>query len=120
MNDHTLEIRATNIGKVFAQYVSCYVYIPKYLIPGNYLVLAKSVNIDGIDHYVCRRQNFSSGEYSGPILPGLSHTWDQDLVANFRTLQFVASKFETISWQAYADNALPSAGKIRVLDLNAV
>ncbi|MBK9927104.1 MAG: ATP-binding protein [Anaerolineales bacterium] len=131
-----LIIRAVNSGKVFAQYVNCFVRIPAPLIPTDelrfdYKNADDFEEIDGVKYVewsksntrrdVLKAEPFGVNQYGtswfDPILPNLSFGWDWDIFEGFDKEKHGDLK---IIWDVYADNAPPQSGHIFVKDIEVV
>ncbi|WP_156525319.1 hypothetical protein [Chloroflexus islandicus] len=130
-----LAIRARNTGRVFAQYVNSFVYVPVELIPEYEREFNYSENdieeVDGIKHVVWSKRNiqrdivktaaFGVHQYGSswfdPILPGLSYTWKWKLTESFDKNKFGNMK---IIWEVYADNAPKKTGSILIREIDII
>lgn len=128
-----LVISAFNSGKVFAQYVNCFVYIPVMLIPTQ-LLRYKFISdddfeeIDGTKYVMWSKSNtrrdvikaetFGANQYGSswfdPILPNLAFTWERDIFEGFDKEKHGDLK---IIWEVYADNAPPQKGQTFIRDI---
>jgi hypothetical protein len=131
-NIYTLIVRARNTGKVFAQYVNSFIYVPIQLLSTNTVKgwgANRKVKIDDRDYLEYYEENTqrdvigSKGfeiQYGpsrfDPVLPGLSHKWE---IALKRDLDHFERDDLVIKWTTYADNAAPSDGETRVKDIKA-
>jgi len=131
-----LNVRAVNSGKVFAQYVNCFVHIPAPLVPTDDLELFYTSaddfeEIDGVKYVEWSKRNtrrdvlkaepLGVNQYGSswfdPILPGLSFEWDWNIFKGFDKEKHGDLK---IFWEAYADNAPPQSGHIFVKDIELI
>jgi|GEM_PF-625655 len=137
---HRVELKmwARNVGRVYAQYVTCRVSIPLSLVPNSEieLQLKRSTEIDGVlyeiwlDHNTKRDLIERKAERwqkpwleegpsrFHPILPGLTHLWSWKLRDDL-----VPADLETdarLIWQVFADNAPPRSGEIALRDIQFV
>jgi hypothetical protein len=129
-NTYTLIIRAQNTGRVYAQYVNSFIYIPIQLLPNQQVKVfggGRVEKIEGKDYLRYYEENTkrdvigSKGfqtEYGpsrfDPILPGLSHRWEIGLkqdINNFERDDLL------IKWTTYADNGVPISGETNVKDI---
>lgn len=131
-----LVIKAVNSGKVFAQYVNCFVYIPAALIPTWELRLNHTSDedfeeIDGTKYVAWSKRNtrrdiikaeaFGANQYGSswfdPILPNLAFTWDWDIFEGFDKEKHGDLK---IIWEVYADNAPPQKSHTFIRDIEII
>lgn len=124
INTYKLIIRARNNGKVYAQYVNAFIYIPIQLLSSQEVKVwghGLVEKIDGQDYLRYYKENThrdaigSRGlqtEYGpsrfDPILPGLSHVWEIALKNNLNDIE---REDLFIKWTVYADNAAPVDGE---------
>lgn len=125
---------ARNNGRVFANYVNCYVYVPAFLIPENEKTDDDIFEIEGVDYYQVYNENtirdptksglFGPTEYGpsryDPILPGRAYSWTQELIRNFSTQRLSISDQAKIIWEVYSDNAPKREGSILVNDVKLI
>jgi hypothetical protein len=126
--DTYLNFRATNVGRVLANYVNVVLYLPKVLVPeGNwerhdakviegkeYLVTTKrNSRRDVVGHAGLTRQYGPS--LFDPVLPGRSHTWDV-FIRDVRWPEDVWG--EEIILELYADNSAVTRGKVRAREIS--
>ncbi len=131
-----LVIRATNSGRVFAQYMNCFVLIPAALVPKEELEFDYTSDddfeeIDGIKYVTWSKRNtqrdiikvegLGTNQYGSswfdPILPNLSFTWDWDIFEEFDMEKHGDLK---IYWEVYADNAPPQKGHTLVKEIKII
>ncbi|MBU1261604.1 ATP-binding protein [bacterium] len=130
---YTLNIKAKNTGRVYAQYVNSFIQLPIYLVPQHELenrkiiedeengnkyrefykdntvrdvvdVVGADISMDSLT--ISSRPKYGPSRFD-PILPGLSHPWSIQLNNSF-------SKAGLLRWSTYADNAPPNKGEIQV------
>ncbi|MBX3066983.1 MAG: ATP-binding protein [Anaerolineae bacterium] len=132
-----LEIRAENVGKVYANYVNVFVWIPDEIIPSLFAFREierreetetrdnheyVSRGYENVDRDYIGLRNGLNHEYGSarfsPILPSLAHVWTEELVddINFDNL----SNDLNIYWEAFADNALPQEGKVLLSEVERI
>jgi hypothetical protein len=132
-NTYTLQIRAKNTGRVYAQYVNSFILIPVELLSRQQVKVfgvGRLEKTDGKSYIRYYKDNTirdaigSSGfrtEYGpsryDPILPGLSHQWEITLQRDNKNLK---NDDLSIKWTAYADNAPPNSGEINVKNISIV
>ncbi len=131
-NFYMLKIRAWNTGKIYAQYVNSFILMPIQLLPTSEMKwnMDRLEKIDGKDYFRYYEDNTirdvigSSGlnrQYGpsryDPILPGLSHHWEITLQHDSENLK---REDLSIKWTAYADNAAPTSGEIKISDIEMV
>jgi len=131
-----LVIRAFNSGKIFAQYINCFVSIPAALVPTDELEFDYTSDddfeeIDGIKYVTWSKKNtrrdiieakaFGANQYGSswfdPVLPNLAFSWDWDIFEGFDKEKHGDLK---IFWEVYADNAAPQKGFILVRDIEII
>lgn len=124
--------RARNIGRVYAQYVNCFIYLPPSLVPGFLLQDARVKEIDGRPCFVwctgnTRRDVLKYGFYGpteygpswfDPILPTLAHAWEWELLKDLDAIDLQSD--EQIFWEVYADNAPKGTGSIMIREIEFV
>jgi hypothetical protein len=127
-----LIVRARNDGRVYAQYVNCFIWLPTSLIPELYLQGARIEEIDGRSYFVWSRDNtrrdvlkyeiFGASQYGpswfDPILPTLAHTWAWELPEDLDVLTLQSD--EKIFWEVYADNAPKRIGSVMIREIEFV
>ena len=132
-NTYELIIRARNSGKVYAQYVNAFIYIPVQLLPIRDVKVwgaGRIEKIDGKDFLRYYKENTTRDVigFSGvqrqygparydPILPGLSHRWEITLQRDNENLK---KEDFLIKWEVHADNAPSNSGEIEIADVNIV
>lgn len=132
-NAYTLIIRASNKGKVYAQYVNAFIYIPIQLLPTQEVTVWGKGRIEEINGKKYLRYYKENTErdligFSGmqkqygsarhdPILPGMSHRWEIRLQNDS---PFFKSEDLLIRWTVYADNSSPNSGEIQVKTIELV
>jgi hypothetical protein len=136
---YDLNIRAKNVGKIYAQYVNGFFDIPLPLLSD---IKREQIEDDkeaikvenGKEYYEYYRDNtvrdvvdsqfniygsipkYGPSRYD-PILPGLSQAWSIRLCNNFKHINLDTLE---IRWTIYADNAPPVQEKIMVKDIIVV
>lgn len=129
-----LIIFARNVGRIYAQYVNCFIYLPTSLVPETELRLqdARIEEIDGKSYFVWYRDNtrrdvlkyesFGPTQYGpswfDPILPTLAHIWKWELPEDFDELDLRSDA--KIFWEVYADNAPKTTGSVMIRDIEFV
>ena len=120
LTENNLIIQAKNLGSAYARYVACFVDVPvKTLIN---IENKRSIK-DGGKYYRHRLTNLNQ-EYADetfkanfPLLRNMTMSWKIPLKENFHQLK--ESKW-VIKWKTYADNALPTGGKIAFDEIDVV
>jgi hypothetical protein len=134
-NFYKLIIRARNKGKVYAQYVNSFVYVPVQLL-SNQEVKVWGTNriekINGNEYIRYYEDNTVRDSVGGsglglpresgparydPILPGLSRRWEITLQRDSKNLK---REELLVKWTTHADNASPTSGEIKITDINVV
>jgi len=127
----TLFVGAKNVGRVYARYMNCFIYIPPALVrKSGYVILNPQLReIDGIQYAVKYEDNtrrdvissrlFESDEYGpswfNPILPGrYFQQATYELAEDFDPSKLADEK---IIWDVYADNAPKRRGSILVREI---
>lgn len=129
-----LIVFARNVGRIYAQYVNCFIYLPTSLVPETELRLqdARIEEIDGKSYFVWYRDNtrrdvvkyesFGPTQYGpswfDPILPTLAHIWKWELPEDFDELDLRSDA--KIFWEVYADNAPKTTGSVMIRDIEFV
>jgi len=131
-----LLILATNVGKVYANYVNAYISIPveiahevpvwqtkESLKNGEDFDKVKTIQytedntvrdvVDWDMSITGPSKKYGPARYQ-PILPGLTHSWH---IALRDDIDEVDMEDLNISWTLYADNARPISGTIKVSDI---
>ncbi len=132
-NTYKLVIWARNTGRVYAQYVNSFIYIPIQLLPNQQVKVfggGRAEKIEGRDYLRYYEENTkrdvigSKGfqtEYGpsrfDPILPGLSCRWEIELKQNIGNLE---RDDLFIKWTTYADNGVPISGETKVKDIKVI
>lgn len=128
-NHVVLVVFFENIGTIYAKYVNCILYIPKYLIEEgaiHTIVNGQNCEIEGIDYVRVARENVIvenvsiQGEVIGrgpgrytPILPGRSHSITIPLSDKFTIHRwYFIKQTPKLIWELYADNAPCQKGEI--------
>ena len=132
----TLKIRATNTGRVYAQYVNSFIRLPVEIVSRYELELLdlETVEEDGRAYCEFYRENtirdvvdvgvglYHRNKYGpsryDPILPGLSHTWWE--IGLSETFPEVPADDLMIRWSTYADNAPASTGELQIKSVMVV
>jgi len=124
-----IEIRARNNGRVYAQYVNCFVHIPRILMPEAHRD-GRFVEIDGIQYVRCYFENTvrdvvglgpaASSTYGpsrfDPILPGLAHLWTRELRPDFPDVRDI-HRNAVLLWEVHGDNAPKREGRQKIESL---
>ncbi|SOD03442.1 Putative DNA-binding domain-containing protein [bacterium JGI 053] len=126
--DTHLHFRATNVGRVLANYVNVVLYLPMSLMPETNLAGGENRELDGKEYLVLTKRNSrrdvvgSEGfsprygpSWFDPILPGRSQTWDI-FVRDMLWPDHVWD--EEIIWELYADNGAVTRGKVAVREIS--
>ncbi len=129
-----LEIRARNVGGVYAQYVNGFIYVPGLLLDESTVerlemrgekvpeyhryyednTLRDVVDVEfGIGGTI---KKYGPSRFD-PILPGLAHTWS--IPINSKYFEADISGL-AVKWDVHADNAQPCKGEIEVKDIEMV
>lgn len=123
-----------NVGKVYANYMTCYVSFPASLVTNDSFIdevidgkgYRRNVEANTRRDYVGSRD--LRPEYGpswfAPILPGLSHYWYWQL-GNLSDLKDWSNDIQVepddlIFWEIYADNAPVEKGVIRLDDVDVM
>jgi hypothetical protein len=132
-NTYELIIRARNTGKVYAQYVNAFIYIPVQLLPTRDVKvwgIGRIEKIDGKDFLRYYEENtrrdvvgfsgtqrqYGPARYD-PILPRLAHVWEITLQHDNENLK---KEDLLIKWEVHVDNAPPNSGEIKIADVKVV
>jgi hypothetical protein len=126
---HVLIVTARNVGRVYAMYVNCYLWLPTAILPEEKYRLRNATYrvIEGVEYQIDSEANtvrdivgwrgplnmtpqYGPSRYD-PILPRLGHSWRFELAVDL-DLQSVANM--VIRWEVYADNAEPRRGTVSV------
>lgn len=125
--DYILKVYAKNIGKVYAQYINCFVKIPGVIFIDKHEFgdrkddieflfenkVRDFMGIEGTPPY--HKEKYGPSRFE-PILPHRIFRIDSDL-PNLH--QFYRDYHEKeINWIVYADNSEPLTGKIKIGDIN--
>lgn len=122
-----LKIRAKNVGRVYAEYVNCFVAVPTEFAhedAGKYMSMQELPEAVG-SHFSYVEDNthrdlikvdfMEPGQYGpsrfNPILPGLTHIWTIELRSTLSAEQLKQSD-KAFYWRIFADNALARTGSI--------
>jgi len=123
---YTLNIKAKNVGSVYAMYVNGIFYIPSYLIDYDEIKENELYNENGINYYIDYEYNtkqeiisyngnrpiFSPVRYD-PILPSLTRTWEIPIKNLSEVIPSGSFKsHEKLKWTIHADNAIPVSGEV--------
>lgn len=125
-----LLIIAKNLGRVYAQFVNCVVYLPPALTSHTISLFNRDLTtIDGKSYFILRKENTRrdvieedeqgkeklGSSWFDPLLPSLSHQWRWELPHSF--LPKNVDDEQEIYWEVYADSAPVRKGNIKVKDL---
>jgi hypothetical protein len=127
-----LIVQARNIGRVYAQYVNCFIYLPTFLVPEPDLQDARVEEIEGRSYFVWYRANTRRDvlkrELTGPtqygpswfdpILPTLAQIWKWELPEDFDESDLRSDT--EILWAVYADNAPRRTGSVMIREIEFV
>lgn len=126
-----LAIKAKNIGREYAQYVNCLLYLPEVLTTHQPSIFEEIEEIEGVKYLVVsesntRRDVMRAGSNSrtrgtswfDPILPARHHVWYWDLPNNFDPKKLQGN--EKILWKVYVDNAPTKEGEILIREIDCV
>lgn len=122
-----LQIRATNVANVFANYVNCIIYLPVSFRPMDEIKLMMTrkdvFQEDGEYFYEYYKENivhdmvdgakYGTSRYS-PILPGRSREWETRITTDMNQILAMKHGNVRIKWEVYADNAPVNRGTTRV------
>lgn len=123
---------AKNVGRVYANYMTCYVSFPSSLVTNDSFFdeaiegkeYRRNVEVNTRRDYVGARD--LRPEYGpswfAPILPGLSHYWSWRLrdLSDLKdwSSDIQAEPDDLIYWEIYADNAPVEKGMIKLKDID--
>ncbi len=123
-----LVVRARNVGRLYASYVTCLTYLPPLVAAHEYSPFGRhSAIIDGKNYYVPRRANTrrdvieedESGReklgasYFDPILPSLERAWEWPLPNGFNVAA-LSQNDDQLHWKVHADNAPERSGSVKL------
>lgn len=127
---YDLTVHARNNGRVFAQYVNCFIDIPIEIVPREdyqkedlieeegktYVQYQEENTVRDIIAYKGISREYGPSRYE-PILPELYHRWTIDLKSN---IDLPKVKNLSIKWAAYADNSPPIEGQIQLKEIQVI
>jgi len=131
--EYTLSVFARNVGKIYAQYVNCFIHLPVDIVAKDDLQVFMNDCIEEIDgRQYCRyykentirdvvgfegfTKRYGPSRFD-PILPGLSHQWKIELRDKLTNLQDASL---IIVWECHADNAPTTNGQIHIQGMPVV
>lgn len=130
-----LRVLAKNIGRVYAQYINCFIYIPEefadeehrnYRTPhpvswseGRYFKYSEdNTHRDVIKVNLTGPSEYGPSRYE-PILPGMTLMWSIDMLSTLTIDQLKQSTGE-IHWRLYADNAALQSGRVPLSEIEFI
>lgn len=125
------QLRARNVGKVFANYVRCLVSFPigfmdevdesdvDMIDGGKYVTWSRANTEQDVIGFKNLRPQHGPSRFD-PVLPGLGYYWEWEWEWSKGGVNELLSAYgnELIHWEIYADNAPIERGTIRVGDLD--
>lgn len=132
--DYVLMVRAKNVGRVYAQYLNCFIKVPYQLLPLDDYNQRKLFEDDGIIYHEIYEDNtvrdvvdvelvgtrpiekYGPARFD-PLLPSLSFSWEIDLADSYDP---DAVDHLVIKWRAHADNAPMTQGTINVKSIPVI
>jgi hypothetical protein len=125
-----LKVHALNEGGVYANYVCCFLLVPKAILTEDSSKDRTTIKEDGVEYCGFNFENttrdctgFSTSGHPQygpsrhePILPSLSGYLDNIRLRSLEEME--ESKKLSIRWIAHADNAPPTKGEIRLEEIS--
>jgi hypothetical protein len=107
-----LLIKACNVGRVYAEHVTCRILLPSSLANHHPALFEKNiVEVEGQRFLALEKSNLEDGKHV-PILPNLEHSWEWELPDSFNPDKL--DNNEKVHWEVHADNAPINKGQIDV------
>lgn len=129
---YLLKIAIQNDGKVFANYINYFVYLPLDIVNQNKYEINTKLEMDGIQRFVYSGENtirdiidvdntilgnvnkYGPSRYK-PLLPEVNSVADNLILNSKPNLDD-----REILWKLFADNSTPNIGKIKLSDIQII